>query len=207
MKGEAPLASPSRKLGIVERELVPSVNQVVPLAAPVVAVRMGDFLMSWLVDSGAEVSLVTLDVVQRSNCMVRRSSSVLNSASGHSINVIGEVELIFSIGDQEFAHDFVVVTGDRVSFLAVLGTDFFGQKGAKIDYQKFQLSFAWGAVPLRGRSPSDGMVYMQDLKPQEGRTRILQQVHTSGGGVTTIAEGEAPLAPGVADQENARRSR
>lgn len=160
--GEAIQASPFTKIGVVEVELIPSVNMVQPLPAPVVFVRIGDYLVPFLVDTGADCSLITLQVIQRICCEVKGTRSALNSASGHSINVIGEARISLIMGEQEYIHDFVVVAPDRVSFLGVIGTDFLVQKSAVIDVAKLELRFHWGSMPMRPRNVTDGMVYIKE---------------------------------------------
>lgn len=159
IEGEVQDASPLNE-GAGEGKEVVSVNLIQPLSAPVVSVRIGDYLMPLVIDTGAEVSIISRDVIDRIACRMDMTSAVLNSASGHNITAVGETELELIIGDQRFLHEFVVVLQSRPACLGLLGTDFLRKMGANVDVGRGRMILNGVSVKLFGRNQMDGMVYV-----------------------------------------------
>ena len=98
---------------------------------------------SILIDSGADRSIISLDFYNSIPRESLRSTNTLTAGklsgvSGHNLEVMGEAQLEFKIGEQKFTHKFSIVKG--VIRPALLGSDFLRTFGATLDYKNYTLT-------------------------------------------------------------------
>ena len=97
-----------------------------------VSIQIGKQRYRTLVDTGAEVSLVSEKTWGKFHPQPRMTKTpvTLHSVSGEGLNVRGKVSLKFSLGGKKFTHTFIVVRGMDRSF--IMGTDFMKEHGVRI---------------------------------------------------------------------------
>ena len=98
---------------------------------------------SILIDSGADRSIISLDFYNSIPRESLRSTNTLTAGklsgvSGYNLEVMGEAQLEFKIGEQKFTHKFSIVKG--VIRPALLGSDFLRTFGATLDYKNYTLT-------------------------------------------------------------------
>ena len=98
---------------------------------PAVQVSMGEYRLCAILDSGAEISLVSQSVLDsiRTSCSFQVQSEDMCDIVGFSgarTAVVQSVELLFDIGSYKMAksHKFAVVSGDVFPHCFLLGIDF-----------------------------------------------------------------------------------
>ena len=94
-----------------------------------------------MIDTGAEVSLVSEKVIEKINPKPKlsRRKVALQSVSGEALFVKGSTDLEFKVGNQKCVHTFQVVRGLNRNF--ILGTDWMSKNGVRIyfDLQKLRV--------------------------------------------------------------------
>ncbi|KAL5502894.1 hypothetical protein EMCRGX_G009744 [Ephydatia muelleri] len=100
---------------------------------------LGERPIDFLVDSGAAVSVVTLDILPSSSrSEIDKTTLLTVGANGSPLDVIGRVNISITIGDFVNTHSFVVVR--KLTVDCLLGVDFLTQYGAVIDCVRNTLS-------------------------------------------------------------------
>jgi len=136
-----------------------NVNSVVPCASYVVSATIGQYTLPFLVDTGADVSAVRLDVVNKIGLRYFTSEPSFKSASGHVLDSVGETCIKFTLGKLKFCHEFAVVRLENTGWFAILGTDFLIPHAADVMLAQRKLMFPLGAVPMVQRSSLDSVNY------------------------------------------------
>ena len=84
---------------------------------------LGERPIDFLVDSGAAVSVVTLDILPSSSrSEIDKTTLLTVGANGSPLDVIGRVNIPITIGDFVNTHSFVVVR--KLTVDCLLGVDF-----------------------------------------------------------------------------------
>ena len=107
-----------------------------------------------LVDSGADISLITSHVLKSlpRDCVttIRDTSIHVSGVTGKSLSILGAVKLNFSIGKSSLSHVFYVVK--EMTKPAILGADFLSAVGAKLDYGGKTLAIGKTVVLLKDKA-------------------------------------------------------
>lgn len=140
----------------------PVINAITARRSHVVAAEVGTHIVPLLVDCGSDVSAIRRDVVQELGLIYTPADPAIRSASGHRIDVVGEVALILRLGDLTFRHDFAVVDVQNTSWFGLIGTDFLARYQGDIIISQQRLSFPQGSLPLVPRTPLDCVTRLAD---------------------------------------------
>ena len=100
-----------------------------------VTVNFGKVWKPVLVDSGASVSMVSMDLINLLNLSERVDKRIVNTAKlvdGSCINIQGRISLNFSISGQQFTMEFKIL--NSMGYWAILGRDFLKTYTCQIDY-------------------------------------------------------------------------
>ena len=111
---------------------------------------LGERPIDFLVDSGAAVSVVTLNVLpSSSHSEIDKATLFTVGANGSPLDVIGRINIPITIGDFFHTHSFVVVR--KLTVDCLLGVDFLTQYGAVIDCVRNTLSLnsTRSSLPLK----------------------------------------------------------
>ena len=100
-----------------------------------------------MIDTGAEVSLVSEKVIKKINPKPKlsRRKVALQSVSGKALFVKGSTDLEFKVGNQKFVHKFQVVRGLNRNF--ILRTDWMSKNGVRIYFDLKKLRSENMSVP------------------------------------------------------------
>ena len=118
---------------------------------PVLTLEIGREVFSFMVDTGAMVSLIQpgISIAQVQPCDVQA-----RGVTGTQLEVIGEQKVAFIMRNEDyymaFVHTFVVSPLKRCSS-GILGMDFLQQVGAEISLTTQLLKIGHYSFPLRGR--------------------------------------------------------
>lgn len=105
-----------------------------------VRVNYGNDELMFLIDTGASISVIS-NACLRKNEIVDVSNKInINGISG-STRTLGTSNVTFRIGNGLLNHKFHVVKNFDLKLHGILGTDFFIEYSAVIDYEKFSFSF------------------------------------------------------------------
>ena len=102
---------------------------------------LGGQNVSYLIDSGAAVSVVSYSILSpRARAGVREDAPLTVGANGVPLDVLGTVNLLAVVGKVSVKHSFVVARTLTVECL--LGIDFLSRYGAIIDCAENKLTFS-----------------------------------------------------------------
>jgi len=120
---------------------------------PVLALEIGGEEFSFMVDTGAMVSLIQPDI---SKAQVQPCDVQARGITGTQLDIIGEQKVKFVLqsdkGKKVFKHTFVVSPLGRCSS-GILGMDFLQRVGAEISLTSQSLNIGHHSFPLRGQEP------------------------------------------------------
>ena len=89
-----------------------------------------------LVDSGAMVTLVNLDLLKNQPVKIGVTSRRIRGVTGHTLNVVGEASIPLVINGQAFAYECVIVEG--LGYDVILGYDLMKHRGYMLDFSKVE---------------------------------------------------------------------
>lgn len=116
-----------------------------------VRVRYGATELRFLIDSGANISVIFSNYVNKSEIINTLNRAKINGISGYTYS-LGSANIKFILNNKQITHEFFIVENSNINVHGVLGSDFFLKHGAVIDYEKFAFSFWLGnekvIVPL-----------------------------------------------------------
>ena len=134
-------------------------------------VQLGERVISCLVDSGADVSVIRenlLEILPDSIVLKRdlqAGPSKCSSASGHNLGPRGQADLSFSIEGNPLKHTFCVAKNIHLDL--ILGSDFLNTNKVRFDFDNYPMNLGEGrsVVNLHPRggvttaSPSEELVH------------------------------------------------
>lgn len=100
--------------------------------------RMHEYI--FLLDTGASISIIFSKYLS-SNEHINTSKKVKINGIAGSTYSLGSANILLSIDDIEFKHEFLVVESFGSNMHGVIGSDFFSKFSAIVDYEKFLFSF------------------------------------------------------------------
>ncbi|CAB3385818.1 Hypothetical predicted protein [Cloeon dipterum] len=121
---------------------------VTPTPGFVVVGRVLGEDVTFLVDSGAMVSLMSLALVQELRAAIVPFQHNVGTANGAPMKVVGQVDVFIDWGKKGFYHTFVVVDVVGVTFESLIGSDFMCEHQANLITSRKVLQFPWGELPL-----------------------------------------------------------
>ena len=97
-----------------------------------ISIQIGKQRYRALVDTGAEISIVSEKIVNRffPRPNIAKTTAALYAVDGGKLKVAGQVTLEFKIGAKKFSHTFIIVRDLERPFL--IGTDFMQKHGVRI---------------------------------------------------------------------------
>ena len=124
------------------------------VGAKLCPVKFEDFKIFALVDSGADVSVISETSFKRIKAahILSFASTFdlsLKGVTGHGLQIVGKAKLKFQIGEQSLIHEFYVVNNSTKQM--ILGSDFFISSGAKIDLRNKTLALGDQIIVLRDK--------------------------------------------------------
>uniref|UniRef100_A0A1I8JB15 ANK_REP_REGION domain-containing protein n=1 Tax=Macrostomum lignano TaxID=282301 RepID=A0A1I8JB15_9PLAT len=202
MHGQRPGELPKRQggwstgpvpaLSALSKSAPPSRPSCQPGQARFVTARICRRRRPCLIDTGAEVSCISLNIARSIRRQFKPSKTTIYGVSGNPASVLGEIHLYFSLGSVQFQHTFLVVTDLNVPI--ILGCDFLDKQDCSIHLGSGCLVFnGLGAtVPLRkskqaAQSSKLVAAAAVQLQPGEGWTVPVRPLH-----VTAWTSSEAP---------------
>ena len=121
-----------------------------------VPAKVGSFCENFLVDSGSGVTVVSEEFFERTRMEtkgdIKPSKLNLFTASGDSLEILGEISLCLEIGGRKFEHD--VVIGNIGGTSGILGADFMQKHGCLLDLSLGTLKLGGHLIQLT-RETSD----------------------------------------------------
>ncbi|RVE40270.1 hypothetical protein evm_015080 [Chilo suppressalis] len=143
-------------------------NQHTSESKPLINITCRDKKFVGLIDSGAAVSVVSKDTVNRIHQRIDESDMKLKAVDGKELSVIGKVNLKLLIDNVLFIHDFLVV--ENISHNLILGQDFLLRNNAIVDFYNEQLiikhikcKFKRQYMQMNKENDSDNSVYDENL--------------------------------------------
>ena len=117
-------------------------------------VKIGEDKIYALVDSGADVSLISENCFKKTKnkhivSYVKLADIAMKGVTGHSIQVLGRARIIVCVGREQVAHEFYVVSNSTKPM--ILGSDFLISTGASIDLRNKTLSINQNVILLRDK--------------------------------------------------------
>ncbi|CAB3382616.1 Hypothetical predicted protein [Cloeon dipterum] len=106
--------------------------------------------VTFLVDSGAIVSLMSLALVQELRAAIVPFQHNVGTSNGAPIKVVGQVDVFIDWEKKGFYHTFVVFDVVGVTFESLIGSDFMCEHQANIITSRKILQFPWDA-PISAR--------------------------------------------------------
>ena len=101
--------------------------------------RLGGQNVSFLVDSGAAVSVVSYDVLSPSaRADIKKTAPLTIGANGLPLDVLGTIDIMIDVETVNVQHDFVVAR--KLTVDCLLGMDFLSRYGAIIDCSECKLT-------------------------------------------------------------------
>jgi len=107
----------------------------------------------FLLDSGAEISLIRDDVARELQLRWVPYTPRVGAANGQPVKVIGQVETDLCLGGFVYIHSFAIIEVVNVNFDAILGQDFTVRHGLDLCASSHTLEFPWGGIPLLFNTP------------------------------------------------------
>ena len=122
--------------------------------------RVKGTITTWLIDSGAQHSLIKIFLVDELSLPVMTSNTKLTDISGNILRNHDESQVIFEFGRNTVQHNFVIC-GNEQHFKAdgLIGLVFLERIKARMDFENRKLSMGgaelpfWYAVRYRLRLP------------------------------------------------------
>ena len=109
---------------------------------PFLKTLVNNKVITWLVDTGAAVSIVDHDMVKEvldPEHRIEEQVRTIESATGHRFSTVGKYQIPIRIGEREFPHEVIIVQGLKSE--AILGADFFRRYNANIDLKEQTIFF------------------------------------------------------------------
>ena len=141
-------------------------------------VKIGEGKIYALVDSGADVSLISENCFKKIQnkyivSYVKLADIAMKGVTGHSIQVLGRARILVCVGREQVAHEFYVVSNSTKPM--ILGSDFLISTGASIDLRNKTLSIKENVILLRDKMNRENSCC---LVHSLGRTVLLPQSTT-----------------------------
>ena len=123
---------------------IPSISSATTLQKNYINVKLNDFPIKALVDSGADLCCINKSLLTKlglTNYEQTKTTQV-RGVSGKIIQVLGTIKLNISIGESQFIQNFHIF--DNIHHSLIIGHDFLHQNKCKLDYEKqeFQAGIA-----------------------------------------------------------------
>ncbi|KAJ3661279.1 hypothetical protein Zmor_005681 [Zophobas morio] len=119
-----------------------------------IKLRTNNHPTTWLLDSGASVSLVKLSLIKRLSLPVSHKNTVfLTDISGNKLENHGEAHITFDLGNKAISHS-IVICGEELKYEAdgLIGLDFLDEFKPRIDFGKKRFWICGLELPLQGDS-------------------------------------------------------
>jgi hypothetical protein len=135
------LAAPSQCKGTIE------INLVHPQPGLTLDFDVANETCKMIIDSGAAVTLVQFDLVHKLNIPITPSLTLARSASGHSLDIVGEASIPFRLNGIVMRHNALVLK-NIPGGIGLLGLDFLVKFDGVLHVNDRKLSFPHGEVSL-----------------------------------------------------------
>lgn len=147
-------------------------------------------------DTGATMTVIRPEVAGKRQ-QISKSKWSVRTATGESINVIGETVATFSIGDTAFEYRVLVALIEED---VILGMDIMTDYGFKLDLQSRVLKIGGEEIILNHRGGTAGSMVLAEETKLMGRSEMIAQADLEG----DVPEGETvmlePMIDGILSQ-------